>query len=279
VLNGAREGWRRQQEALRKFGGPTWLSNWNRQPTSAGDEVVTIEPTAAQVQEAIDRFVAQKLADHCDRLRRQPGALGPYTENLAGLIAALLKKFGSFEIERPPSGKPDQQFPFSLVVRQRATGKYAEARTGILFLPAGNATSTTAALRWLARATDTDRVLLVTDEGCPLVFGAQPDAKGREYYAELRGRDNGRFQHIELSVEVHAQLAAIQAVVGMARSGDLELDLPSKKPRAVSEQDVIESFRRQGQYFALPVIRNLFTEPESSKGIPINREQSANLLR
>jgi len=263
VLNAARESWRRQQEALRKLSGPAWLLSWDRPATITGEgKVETVEPTEAQIREAIDSKVAQMLADHCDQRRQQPDALAPDADNLAGLIAALLKQCPGLDIDRPPSGTSDREFPFNLVVRHRATAKSTEARTGILFLPSGHATSTTAALRWLVRATDLGRVLLVTEQRRPLVFGTQRDAKGRKYYEELRHRDRAFFRHIDLTFEEHVQLDALQAIVGMARSGDLEIDQPYKKPRQLSEQEVIESYRRQGKYLSLPIVCDVLIEPQ-----------------
>src|SRR5262249_8351644 len=122
------------------------------------------------------------------------------------------------------------------------------------------------ALRWPALDTfPPGQVLLVTDERCPLALGDQTDAKGRDYFDDLRRRDRGRLTHVVLRLDEYARLDALQAVLRMARSGDLEIELDKGATHAVSEREVIESFRRQGWHVALPVLRELF--PESAPGV------------
>ena len=209
VINGAGEAWRREQEALRKIGGPAWLRDWGRPPATNG-EVPPKELTQEQIQDAIDRKVDQKIAELCEQRRRQQGALPADAANLAGLVAALLGEMGGLEIDLPPSGKPNEQFPYSLVVRQRL-GERLGGRTGVLVLVNRIARSTTLALRCLLEAAvPADRVLLITDERQPLTFGAQPDAKGRKHYKELQRGAPGRFQHIQLTLEQYIRLDALR---------------------------------------------------------------------
>lgn len=248
VLNSAREGWGQQQQALRKLGGAAWLQNWDR-------------PTETQIREAVDGKVAQLLKEHCQQRRQQPDTLAQSADALADLVAELLKQCGVV-IDRPPSGSPKKEFPYHYVAH-RPTAANTQARTGIVVLLSGEAKSTTAALRRLVAAADPSRILLITEERCPLHFGAT----GRKYYKELGNREAARFRHIELTLEDHLHLDALQALVEMARSGNLVLEPPWKKPRTLSEQDVIDSYHRQGKYLALPVLRDLLiVEPERQDG-------------
>jgi hypothetical protein len=279
VLNGAREGWRRQQEDLRRLGGPAWLQDWERPLPVTGDgKVEPAEPTEAEIREAVDSKVAQMVHQHCAQQRQQPDALAQSADHLADLIAGLLKQCPGVELDHPPSGAPDKEFPYHLVARRHIAAESTEARTGILFLPTGHATSTTAALRWLVDATDPRRILLITEQRRPLVFGTQRNAKGRKYYQELLRRDTARFRHIVLTFEELIHLDALRAVVGMARSGDLEMDHPGKSPRPLSEQEVIESYHRQGRFLLLPVLRDVLVEPEK-KEVATSPEQPVGSLR
>lgn len=266
AINGAREGWRRRQEALQQPGDAAWLEDRGEPPTNG--VAPPAAPTEEQIREAIDRKVAQKIAEHCEQRRRAPDALPPDADNLAGLIAALLKQAaaggdpaGQLHIDQPPSGKPDRQFPYSLIVRRQPGTNGQAVRTGLLFLATDGAFSTTANLNWLLRDTHhPERTLLVTEERLPVAFGAQSDAKGRQYYAELCQGKHGPFQHLVLTFEQYAHLDALRAVAGMARSGDLEIEWPGGATRPVSEQEVLESHHRQGRYQAAALLPDLLPE-------------------
>ncbi len=190
----------------------------------------------------------------------------PDAANLAGLIAALIGQMG-VEIDGPWSGKPSQENPFTLVARRGPAGPGAASQTGVLVLVNAIARTTTYALRYLLDADRVDRVLLVTDERQPLALGKQPDAKGRQYYEELKRGEPRRFRHVALTLEQTIQLDALAAVVGMARSGDLEIELPGGKTRPVSEQEVIESHHRQGRFLSAPVLGDLFIEAPSNAAV------------
>ena len=99
--------------------------------------------------------------------------------------------------------------------------------------------------------------MLVTDVRRRLAFGTQAKAKGREFYEELCQRGRDRFRHVELTVPDHALLAALQAVVGMARSGELDVEIGPGRTRQVSEPEVIESHRRRGVFQTAPVLREV----------------------
>ena len=61
-------------------------------------------------------------------------------------------------------------------------------------------------------------MFLVTDQRRPLVLGL----KGEEHLAKLREGFAGQFRHVELTAGDYAELDALRAVVGRARSGELE---------------------------------------------------------
>ena len=254
LINGAREGWSQEQEDATKSWRPSLVADWP-QLTHINGKPPEMDLTEEQIRQAIDAKVDQKITEYCEQLRLQPGSLSLDADTLARVVADLLKQIGGFEIDEPSLGKPSAAFPYNRIVRQRPDGDKPEVRTGLLFLVNDNATRTTAALRWLVNADDSvDRVLLVTHERHPLAFGASADAKGRGYHEELLGRGHDRFQHIKLTPEQYTQLHALQAIT---RAGDLEIDLPGGKTRAVSQAEVVASNRRRGRFLALPVLRDL----------------------
>jgi len=258
ILSWAREGWRREQAELREVGGPAWLARWG---SGRPAEPAIVSWTARQIQDAIDSKVAQKFAEGKAQHEAEPQNLPPNAANVAGLVAALLE-------QRAPTGQPGQRLhveqvsglgrskrpPYDLIVRQRSSTMNVEVRCGLLFLTTGSAQAVTAALRRLLRDTDPPhRVFLITDERTALPFGPI----GKEYYEELRQRGDQRFRHLELTFAQYAELDALQATVGLARSGDLEIDLPGGQTRPIGPEEVIASQQRQGRYAAAPILKDL----------------------
>src|SRR5262249_59887592 len=102
-----------------------------------------------------------------------------------------------------------------------------------------------------------DHRLLVTDhERRPLKVGAQ----GVEYYRDLEKLGPGKFDHLKIDFEQYARLDALQGVVGMAKSGDLEIEAPRGTPRPVPEAEVIASHHRQDRFRRHPLLGPLLTE-------------------
>jgi hypothetical protein len=215
VVNGAREGWRYQQDILAKVGGHTWLTNW---PGRDGPPPAE-EWTEEQVLEAIDAKVDKRMSEVCEQLRQRADTLPPDADTLAGLVASLLSWVPGVRISRPPSGRISGAFPYSIMAHlSRGTG--TDVQTGIRFLTAHSAHFTVVALRWLAQSSPCPpRILLVTDGRVPLALGKQANSMARQYFAELNQRDDLRFSHVDLTFDEYAAMHSLQAVIGMARSG------------------------------------------------------------
>jgi hypothetical protein len=260
VLTGAREGWRRQQAALRADGGPAWLDSWTGLPPESTGRIVR---PPFDLDAAIDRKVAQKMDEHQAQRRAEPHTLPPDANNLSGLVQALLEQCvragglhgvaGVEWLRRPRSGPPPA---VHLLVRLRPPGADREMLAGLLFVATGSATSAAAFLRRLAKdKRPFEHILLVTDQRQPLPLGE----RGQEYLAALRGRH--RFQQVELTFDEYAALDALKAVIGLARSGDLEVEVGPGQVRRVTEAEVIASHQRRGRYLAAAVLRDLFANP------------------
>jgi AAA ATPase domain len=259
AVSWAREGWRRGQEALRQLGGPEWLARGGR-PTVDGEGVAPVAPPSEAVNETIDRKVAQKVDEHRSRRRAEPHTLPPDADNLAGLVHALLEQcrqvspaYGIVRVERLEQSGPGPRPPYDLALLRRGEDG-REVRAGLLFVATDSATSTAGFLRRLVQAEGAcERLVLVTDERRPLALGG----RGRQYLEYLRQQTGSGFRHVELAFEQYAELDALQAAVGLARSGDLEVELTPGQARAVGEREVIESHHRQGRYRSAPLLREL----------------------
>jgi hypothetical protein len=188
--------------------------------------------------------------------QRTPAALPPDANNLAGLVFKLLEQWRAVD---PACGIRDVEWAeptYHLLVRRGDPQANGETRIGVLFLVASSAQTTAAAVRRLVNDTDPpQRVLLVTDAREEPPFAA----RGKEYREQLRQRGPHRFQEIALTFAEYADLDALQAVVGLARSGDLEIGLPTGQTRRVTGQEVMDSHQRQGRYRAAAVLRELLS--------------------
>src|SRR5262249_28456133 len=186
---------------------------------------------------------------HKAALARDPQALPPNEEHLAGLVYSLLQpclreeKWYQLEACQPlPPPKSGPRSPYDLLLWQQGHAEGQELRLGVRFLATSNGNTTAAALRWLLEDENApDRILLVTEERQPLSLGPE----GRKRLEQLHQRGRARFQHLELSFERYAELDAFQAVVGMARAGDLELERRTGPRLALTEADVLASHRRK----------------------------------
>src|SRR5207248_1960022 len=85
---------------------------------------------------------------------------------------------------------------------------------------------------------------------------------------KLRHRHREGFHHVHLAFAQYAELDALQAVVGLARSGDLELALPGGQARPVTEQEVIESHHRRRRFTGHPLLRLLLGEADAGQQPP-----------
>jgi hypothetical protein len=268
VLSLASDRWSEQQRLLLAQPGDEWLAQW------PGPEPIVPPPPPLppeQLEALIDDKVDQKIAEEKGLRRERPHTLPPSADNLAGLVHSLLQQCVGDSglpalagVERREAPRRGQRPAYDLLVRQQTAGRSKEATTAILFLTTASATSAAASLRRLAQdAQPPDHTLLVTDQRQPLPLGASKNAQGRAYLDSLRQSGKTRFEHLELSFDQYAELDALQAVVGLARSGDLEVGLPGGEVCRVSEPQVIASNRRRGRYLAQAVFRDLLSPAEA----------------
>ncbi|HTU90147.1 MAG TPA: AAA family ATPase [Gemmataceae bacterium] len=268
AINWAREGWRQQQEALTYHDALDWLTRW---PSVGGPKLGNIDSrTDKETREAVDCLIAEKLASIAEQLQREPHTLPADAGHLAGLVYSLLiqcrdagHRYGVWEVERVPPPK-NAKPTYHLSLRRRAIDASADIRTAVLFLLERSATSVAAYLRRLLENWGAyDRVVVATAEQVGLPLGQV----GRDNLDDLRRRGGRRFQTLELRFADLVELEALQRVVGLAKSRDLEIELSPRSIRAITEQEVVESYHRQDRYLASPFLRSLLDRAENGEPV------------
>jgi hypothetical protein len=258
ILTWARDAWDVEQAKLARLGGAAWIKGW---PHSGRGPVPPVP--AADLEDLIDSAVDRKIEEQIALHRLQPGSLPPDAGNLAGLVESLLGHcsggglpytFRGFERTRKKASKRP---PYDLLIRERRDPDGREVKTGVSFVTNVGPSATASLRRLLEENQHVDHRILVTDqERRPLKVGAQ----GAEYYRDLEKLGPGKFEHIKLNFEQYARLDALQGVIGMARSGDLEIEAPRGTARPVSEAEVIASHHRRDRFRQHPLLRPLLTE-------------------
>jgi hypothetical protein len=159
-------------------------------------------------------------------------------------------------VERPKK-KAGKLPPYDLLVRERRDPDGHAVKTGVSFVTNVGLSATTALKRLLEGDASLDHRILVTDqERRPLKVGVQ----GAGYYHDLEKLGPRKFEHLKLNFEQYARLDALQGVVGMARSGDLEIEAPRGTVRPLSDKEVVASLHRQDCFRQHPLLRPLLTE-------------------
>jgi len=264
IINWARERWDIQQRIMSRLSVHLWLANWNQSAAKV--------PTAPERShpEAVDQKVEEKVRAQESERKRSPHTLPPSGENLAGLVERILSQclnqgraYGLTKVTRPTANKKGQCPPYDLLVERQVGPRATIQTTGLLFLSTASPQSVAAHLRRLVEDRKPPaRVLVVTDERQPL---PHLGAKGRERWEELQKRKGVSFKHRELTFEEYVALDALQHVVGMAGSGDLEVEWPRGQIRPVNEKEVIESHHRRERYRGHPFLNRFLDEAAGSR--------------
>jgi hypothetical protein len=256
VINWARDGWRRQQEQLARLGGPGWLADWRGEVRPPGPP-----PEPGREDEVVDRAVEEALARHREQLQREPGQLPPDADRLASLLYDLLglcrddqQRHGVVAVERVPPPRRNAHPSYHLDLRLRRQPDAPLRRDGVLVLTAANATSVAGFLRRLLDdARPLDRLVVLTDERVGMPLGE----RGQEYLEALRGLGPERFVTVQLGFAEFAELAALHAVIGQARAGDLEVETAPGQSRPLRPEEVLASYHRRDRIRASRPLREL----------------------
>jgi len=268
AINWAREGWRGQQESLVRHDPLDWLTRWPRdgEPGAGPPD----EPTTEEIREAIGRKIAEKLAAISEQLHREPHTLPSDADHLAGLMYTLLAqcrdaghRYGVWEVERVPPPK-NARPTYHLSLRRRDAEASSDIRTGVLFLMERSATAVSGFLRRLLTDWGAfDRIVVASAEHIGLPLGQA----GRDYLDDLKRRGSEHFQIVELTFAEIVELEAMQRIVGLAKSGDLEIEPSPRRVRSVTEQEVIEAYHQQGRYLASRLLRTLLGSTSNASNV------------
>ncbi len=260
ILTWARDAWMDHQMSL-AGGFPAWAGGVEVE--SVAKLSTPVKPlTNEEVEGLIDSAVEKKIEEQLSQHRLTPGSLPADAGNLAGLLESLLGQcrgegLGYTFRGLTRLGKVKGRLPaFDLEVKERREPDGREITTGVTCITNAGI-SASSALKRLLEEPRVDHRLLVTDqERKPLTVGPA----GLEYYKDLQKLGSDRFQHLKLTTEQYGMLDALDGVVRMARSGDLEIELPGSVIRAVGVEEVVASHHRRDRYRAHPLLHPLLTE-------------------
>jgi hypothetical protein len=266
VINLAHRGWQQQQARLRQVGGEDWLLSW------ASGEAPEPAPPAfwspGQRLAAIDKEVERQLLGARNELHAAPGNMPSDADQLAGVLNDVLQRLREppldlVEVERIPSPRRGAPPAYHLSLRRRTAS--GETTTGVLVMATGAAVAVTAFLKRLRQKSQPlDRVVLVTDERVGMPLGD----KGEEHLEALKQRGPGQFLVLELTFSEHAELEALSAVLGRAKSGDLEVEPPGRPPEKVTVQEVIASPAWRKRALGHRLLRELAAAPAPAAAEP-----------
>ncbi|HND53419.1 MAG TPA: hypothetical protein PLV92_13510, partial [Pirellulaceae bacterium] len=221
---------------------------------------VVREMTSVELERWIDDRVTFKLGEKEAELRRQPGSLPPDPGRLAELIMTTLRRLGSDRdwelLELPPVRGVRAAYDF-LLVGKAASNPPERARAikvGVKVLVTSHATSAAAAYRRLLQDPNPpDHIVVVRDARLPESLGEA----GVRYRDELLARTSSTTHVLDIEFGEYAWLSALEAVIGDARSRDLEADLPTGGLRIINEREVEASHRRAQRYTNARIMRHL----------------------
>ncbi|MBW3596889.1 MAG: hypothetical protein KY475_06385, partial [Planctomycetes bacterium] len=165
------------------------------------------------------------------------------------------QRYTLIDLSHPP-GQKSKKPTYDLLVRERSP-EGQEVATGLTFIVTGSKTSATASLRRIYEdPSPPEHVIVVCDERQPLSCGKA----GQQYWEKLSALGKDGFQVMQLTFSQYAQLDALEAAIGEARSGDLETVLPGVGMRQISEAEVIQSHHRNDRYRSHPLLCELLCE-------------------
>ncbi len=270
VVNLARERWDEQEQRISKLGVGKWLNSWMEFDGS--------KPPPPRLETLIDEKVARRIDEQCGCRKVDPSTLSPDGHNFAGLTEQLLRpclRRDGYAIESVEQPKPKAgcKAIYDRILTAPPETPLKSIRTGLVFVTTENATSATAYLRRVKEdKAHPERVVLISDKRRPIPLGTV----GQAQLKWLSGQP--WFESIVLEFDDIAMLDALRAVVGQAKAGDIELDLPDGQTHTVTESEVVDSYHRAGRYLAHPLLKTLLQKNGVTVVVPkVNYD--VNLLR
>jgi hypothetical protein len=257
VVNLARQRWQDQERRIAELGAGQWLARWAEFDGSA--------PPPPTLETAIDETVARRIDIHCGDRKLDPSRLGPDAHNFAGLTEQLLRhclRRDGYALESIDRPKPQagRMATYDLILATPAAAPLHPVHTGLVFVATDSATSAAGYLRRIKEdQARPERVVLIFDKRMPIPLGAA----GQEYMQWLQNQ--AWFESTVLEFHDVAMLDALRAVVGQAKAGRIELDLPDGRTHTVTEGEVVDSYHRANRFRTHALLKRLLqgngTEP------------------
>ena len=266
IINQAGLAWDQQSRELEKQGVAAWLHAW---PEHGRDSFKPLGVNDVDTIQLIDTKVSAKIEEHRQSRMLRPEELPVDAGNVVGLLTTLLnacgkagspfrtEQYGRFGGIVISSAKSRKKPAFHLVVEHLPDSAQGLKRTiGVTVADAFSGLVATNMLKRILTEFEgsggPDRAVLIVDGREPL----QLASAGQTCLEKLKSL-NGRFSIVILDFEQYATVDAFEAVVGLARSGDLEAILPDGFSRPITEAEVYESHQRNQRYLDPSVLCQL----------------------
>lgn len=266
IINRAGNGWDQESTSLSRLGMDSWQASWPHFQRPSARPVPMVE---VDLPKLIDQRIAQKLEEHRQSRLLRPEELPVDAGNVVGLLITLLQSsekaaapFRTDQYSRlaavvVPSAKVRKKQAFQFLVEQRLELPDDSKRTiGVTVAEASGGNAATNMLKRILAELDAEsgpaKAILIVDSREPLKLAPT----GQDCLDQLKSR-TGRFSIEMLDFEQYATLDAFEAVVGLARSGDLEVMLPEGQSRSITEAEAYESHHRHQRYLNCPVLCQL----------------------
>ena len=285
IINQAGLGWDQQSRELQKQGVADWLHSWSE---NGRDSLKALDVNDVDIIQLIDAKVSAKIEEHRQSRMLRPEELPVDAGNVVGLLTTLLnicgkagspfrtEQYGRFGGIVVSSAKSRKKPAFQLVVEHFPDAPQGIRRTiGVTVADASSGLVATNMLKRILAEFEgpngPDRAILIVDDREPL----QLAGAGQSCLEKLKSL-NSRFSIEILGFEQYATLDAFEAVVGLARSGDLEVVLPDGISRPIHETEVYESNHRNQHYLEPSVLCQLLgkcthTEIPNWAGVDLQR--------
>ena len=283
VISRAGAAWERQVQMLKRDASERWLQQWQAGTLSATEvghasldtpePLDLTEPHDAGVSEHHARSPAQaaiekRLQEHIDQRMAQKDSLTVDSSQLMGLIRTAVAAcsnaeepwrstlYSSLVSQSVPAVMNRTKPTFGLIVEHIDPLSGNGLRTGVAVCDAVSGNSATNFLKRLkADVFDlptVDRAFLIVDERRPLDLARTGSA-----LFDFLQRQGDRFRQFNMSIETFATLDALEAVVGLAKSGDLTSRNRDGSLSAISESQVRNWYHESKKYLETPVLQNI----------------------
>ncbi len=266
IINQAGLAWDQQSRELQKQGVADWLHTWSEH---GRDSLKVLNVNDVDIVQLIDTKISAKIEEHRQSRMLRPEELPVDAGNVVGLLTTLLNicgkagspfrtdQYGRFGGILISSAKSRKKPAFQLVVEHLPDSPQGIKRTtGVTVADASSGLVATNMLKRILAEFEgpngPDRSILIVDGREPL----QLAGAGQSCLEKLKSF-NGRFSIEILDFDQYATLDAFEAVVGLARSGDLEAVLPDGISRPINEAEVYESLHRNQRYLEPSVLCQL----------------------